>query len=53
MSLIGIILLVVLIALLIGAMPVWRHSAKWSLYPSAALGGAVAVVVVLLLVGGL
>jgi len=47
----GLILLIVLIALLIGAFPSWPHSRSWGYVPSGGLG-LVAVVVVLLLVMG-
>jgi hypothetical protein len=43
------ILLIILVVLLIGALPRWRHSASWGYYPSGALGVALVVVVLLLL----
>ena len=46
---IGTILLVVLVMLLIGALPQWRHSARWGYGPSGALGVAVVVIAALLL----
>ena len=46
---IGFILLVVLVLLLIGALPQWRHSARWGYRPSGTLGVALVVVAVLLL----
>jgi len=45
----GIILLVVLVLLLVGALPTWGHSRNWGALPSGALGLVVIVVLVLLL----
>jgi hypothetical protein len=45
----GTILLIVLILMLIGAIPTWRHSRSWGYAPSGGLG----LVVVLLLMGRL
>ncbi len=49
----GTILLILLILMLVGAFPAWPHSRKWGYYPSGGLGVALAVVVVLLLLGRL
>ncbi len=46
-------LLVLLILLLIGVLPAWPYSSRWGYYPSGALGVALAVVAVLVLVGRL
>ncbi|MGO9675587.1 MAG: DUF3309 family protein [Methylocella sp.] len=43
-ALFGKLLLLILIVLLIGALPVWRHSARWGYIPAALI--AVALVVV-------
>jgi hypothetical protein len=48
---IGLILLVVLVLLLIGAFPSWGHSRGWGYGPSGFLGVALIVVVVLLAAG--
>lgn len=45
----GTILLIVLVLLLIGALPQWRHSVSWGYGPSGALGLGVIIVVALLL----
>jgi hypothetical protein len=45
---IGTILLVVLVLLLIGALPQWRHSVNWGYGPSGALAVGVLVVAGLL-----
>ncbi|GBQ82473.1 MULTISPECIES: DUF3309 family protein [Gluconobacter] len=47
----GLILLVILILLLIGALPSWPYSSKWGYYPSSGLGLIVVIVVILVLLG--
>jgi hypothetical protein len=47
----GLILIVILILLLIGALPTWPHSRDWGYYPSGGLGTVLLVVVILLLLG--
>jgi Protein of unknown function (DUF3309) len=47
----GIILLVILILLLVGALPTWPHSANWGYFPSSGLGLVLLVLVILLLTG--
>ncbi len=49
----GTILLIVLVLLLVGALPTWRHSASWGYGPSGGLGLVLIVIVVLLLTGRL
>ena len=44
----GLILLIVLIILLLGAVPAWPYSRSWGYYPSGGLG--LLLVIVLLLV---
>jgi hypothetical protein len=46
----GVILLVVLFMLLLGALPTWPHSRSWGYYPSGGFGLVLVVVLVLLLV---
>jgi hypothetical protein len=46
----GIILLVLVILLLLGALPTWPYSTNWGYYPSGGLGLLLVIVVVLLLV---
>lgn len=48
---IGTILLILLVLLLIGAFPSWRHSRGWGYGPSGFVGIALVVVVVLLATG--
>jgi hypothetical protein len=47
----GIILIVLLILVLIGALPTWPHSRSWGYYPTGGIGFILVVVVILLLVG--
>ena len=47
----GLILLIVLILILVGAMPTWPHSRSWGYYPSGGVGLVVLVLLVLLLMG--
>lgn len=45
-----IILLVVLVLLLLGALPNWRHSRSWGYGPSGILGLILVVILVLVLI---
>ena len=47
----GLIILIILILLLIGAVPRWGYSRGWGYGPSGVLGLILIVVVVLLLMG--
>ena len=47
------ILIVILVLVLIGALPSWRHSKGWGYGPSGLLGLIVIVLIVLLLTGRL
>jgi hypothetical protein len=47
------ILFVILILLLLGALPVWPHSASWGVYPSGGLGLVLLIVLILALTGRL
>ena len=49
----GVILLVILIVLLIGALPTWPYSSGWGYYPSGGLGLILLILIVLLLAGRL
>jgi hypothetical protein len=48
---IGLILLIILILLLIGAFPSWPYSRGWGYYPSGGLGLLLLIVIILLLLG--
>lgn len=45
------ILLIVLILILVGALPTWRHSANWGYFPSGGIGLVVLILIILLLTG--
>jgi hypothetical protein len=47
----GMILLVVLVLLLIGALPHWPYSGGWGYYPSGGLGTVLIIVLILVLIG--
>ena len=49
----GLILLVVLVLLLVGALPTWGHSRNWGYFPSGGLGLVLTIVIILILVGQL
>jgi hypothetical protein len=47
------ILFVILVLMLVGALPTWRHSRSWGYYPTGGLGLVVLVLVILMLSGRL
>jgi hypothetical protein len=47
----GLVILIVLILLLLGAVPSWPHSRNWGYWPSGGLGLVVVIVLILLLLG--
>jgi len=47
----GLILLIVLIVLLLGAAPAWPYSRGWGYYPSGTLGAVLLIVLILVLLG--
>ena len=49
----GLILLIILVLLLIGALPTWPYSTGWGYYPSGGLGLIVLILIILLLLGRL
>ena len=51
MSTTGLILLIVLILLLVGAAPSWPYSRNWGYYPSGGLGLVLLIVIIRLLLG--
>jgi hypothetical protein len=51
MSTIGLILLIILVLMLVGALPTWGYSRSWGAFPSGGLGLVLLIVIVLLLMG--
>lgn len=49
----GLILVIILILLLVGALPRWPYSAGWGYYPSGGLGLVLIILIILLLLGRL
>ncbi len=49
----GLILLIVLIVVLVGAIPTWSHSRSWGYGPSGGIGLVLLIVIVLLVMGRL
>jgi len=47
----GLVLLVILILLLIGAVPAWPYSRRWGYWPSGGIGTILLIVLILLLLG--
>ena len=47
----GMILLIVLILLLVGAIPSWPHSRSWGYGPSGILGVVLIIIIILLVMG--
>jgi len=47
----GVILLIVLLLLVIGALPSWPYSSGWGYYPSGGLGLILIVLLILVLMG--
>ncbi|HYV27649.1 MAG TPA: DUF3309 family protein [Candidatus Eisenbacteria bacterium] len=47
----GTVLLILLILMLLGALPAWRHSRSWGYGPTGGLGLVLIIVAVLVLLG--
>jgi hypothetical protein len=45
------ILFVILVVMLVGSMPAWRHSRSWGYYPSGGVGLVLVVLIILMLSG--
>ena len=50
---IGMIVLIVLVLMFVGAIPKWGHSRSWGYGPSGGLGLVLAIVLILVLLGRL
>ena len=51
MSTTGLILVIILVLLLVGAAPSWPYSRNWGYYPSGGLGLVLLIIIILLLLG--
>jgi Protein of unknown function (DUF3309) len=49
----GLILLIILLLLVLGALPTWPYSTGWGYYPSGGLGLILLILIILLLMGRL
>ena len=47
----GLIVLIIVVLILVGALPTWPHSRSWGYMPSGTLGLIVVILIVLLLLG--
>ena len=47
----GLLLLILLVILLVGALPSWPYSRSWGYYPSGLVGTILVILVILLLLG--
>ena len=47
----GLILLIVVVLLLLGAVPAWPHSRSWGYAPTGGLGLVLVILIVLMLLG--
>jgi hypothetical protein len=45
----GLILLIIVILLLVGALPTWPHSRNWGYYPTGGLGLVLLIILILVL----
>jgi hypothetical protein len=45
------IILIVLLLMLVGALPNWKHSSEWGYFPSGGLGLVLVIVLILVLMG--
>jgi len=49
----GLILLIIVLLLVVGALPTWPYSTGWGYYPSGGLGLILIILLILLLMGRL
>jgi hypothetical protein len=47
----GVILLIIVLLMLVGALPTWPHSRSWGYGPSGGLGLVLLILVILLVMG--
>ena len=49
----GTVVLIILVLILVGTLPTWRHSRSWGYAPSGIVGVIVVILIILLLTGRL
>ncbi|PKN42822.1 MAG: DUF3309 domain-containing protein [Deltaproteobacteria bacterium HGW-Deltaproteobacteria-18] len=47
----GLILIIILVLIFLGALPTWPHSRSWGYYPSGGFGLILLIVLILMLMG--
>lgn len=47
----GLVLIILLVLLVVGAFPSWPYSSGWGYYPSGGLGLVLLIVIILVLIG--
>jgi len=47
----GLVLLIILVLLLVGALPTWNHSRNWGYAPTGGFGLLLVVILILVLMG--
>jgi hypothetical protein len=47
----GLILVIILVVVLLGALPTWPYSSGWGYYPSGGIGLVLLILIVLLVMG--
>jgi len=47
----GLILIIILVLVVVGALPTWPHSRSWGYYPSGGLGAILIILILLMLLG--
>lgn len=50
---VGMVLLIVVVLMLVGALPTWPHARSWGYGPSGGLGAVLLVVLILVVLGKL
>jgi hypothetical protein len=48
---VGLILVILLVIILIGALPTWPYSGSWGYYPSGGIGLVLIVIIILVVLG--
>jgi hypothetical protein len=47
----GLLIIIVLFLVLLGALPTWGYSRSWGYYPSGAIGTILVIILILVLLG--